>query len=79
MAQAHEARDLLPSGNSRHGDDYDLLSREEVQKILGINSHTFYKYRRQYPSFRTIKVGNRRKMRRGALRRFLKELEEEQA
>lgn len=79
MPQAPDRQDLLPSGNGIQGDDYELLGREEVQRLLGINTHTFYKYRRLYPSFRTIKVGNRLKMRRGTLRRFLEELEEEQA
>lgn len=79
MARPPEGPKALPSGNDLNGDDYDLLPREEVQRILGIGPHTFYKYRQQYSSFRTVKVGNRTKMRRGTLKKFLEEIEDEQA
>lgn len=56
-----------------------LLSVDDVCRALGIKQHTFYKYRKQYPSFKTVKVGNRTYMRPERLDAFLRELEAEQS
>lgn len=56
-----------------------LLSVEDVCRVLGITQHTFYAYRRKYPKFRTVKVGNRNYMRPAALDAFLASLEQAQA
>lgn len=58
---------------------HDLLTVKEACSELGIKEHTFYKYRRQYPYFRTVKLGRRTYMRRETLDRFLEKLEQEQA
>lgn len=60
-------------------DPEKLLSLADVCRILDINEHTFYAYRKRYPGFRTVKVGNRVYMRPERLDAFLRELETEQA
>ena len=69
----------LPRDNGPTASDYDLLTREEVQRILDINEQTFYRYRRTYPSFKTIRTGRTVKMRRSTLEKFLEDLEERQS
>lgn len=56
-----------------------LLSVEEVCSRLGITGHTFYSYRKKYPTFRTLKVGGKTYMRRETLERFLTDVENAQA
>jgi hypothetical protein len=51
----------------------------EVCDLLDIKEHTFYKYRREKPDFRTIKIGRKTYMRRETLDRFLEKEEERQA
>ena len=60
-------------------DGLDLLTVEQVCKLLDINDHTFYKYRREKPYFRTVKIGRKTYMRRETLNRFLAKEEEAQA
>lgn len=77
----------MPSANTvsanqpRKGvaDPSKLLSVDDVCRTLGINKHTFYAYRKRYPAFRTVTVGNRTYMRPETLDAFLLELEEAQA
>lgn len=60
-------------------DTTKLLSVDNVCRILDINRHTFYAYRKRYPGFLTVKVGNRTYMRPERLDAFLRELEADQA
>lgn len=69
-------REAHPKGTA---DPSKLLSVEDVCRTLGINKHTFYAYRKRYPSFRTVKVGGKTYMRPERLDAFLRELEEQQA
>lgn len=64
---------------SATADPEHLLTVATVCQKLGINEHTFYSYRKRYPSFKTVKVGNRTYMRPERLDAFLRELEELQA
>lgn len=68
-----------PEARKGVADPSVLLSVDDVCRILGINQHTFYAYRKQYPAFKTVKVGNRTYMRPGTLDAFLKFLEDDQA
>ena len=58
--------------------DTDLLTKDEVKELLGINEHTFYRYRREHPAFKTFRTGRHTKMRRSTLDAFIAELEERQ-
>ncbi len=54
----------------------DLLTREEVQRELGIGYATYFRYAQRYPKqFVTAKVGKRRVMRRETLENFVRFME----
>lgn len=53
-----------------------LLGREEVQSYLGISKNQFWKYVREKPHFRTVKIGKHRLMREEALEEFLRKEED---
>lgn len=74
-----EREGILRSHNAHELPDRELLTKQEVMDFLDIGPHAFYRYRKQYPGFRTVKTGGKTKMRRSTLLRFLEELEEHQA
>lgn len=69
----------MPTGQLKRADPDLLLSMQDVCDRLGIQPHTFYRYRRAYRSFKTLKVGNRTYMRPATLDAFLIEKEQEDA
>ena len=72
-------KDAAQQRTSTVRDEHGVLTKAEVKEILGINEATFYRYRKEYPSFKTFRTGRHTKMRRSTLDRFLAELEEQQS
>lgn len=73
------ARKPGPKGELARATHDELLTVDEVCTELGINRHTFYKYRKRYATFRTLPVGGRTYMRKETLSGFLKSLEAQHA